>query len=308
MGGSYGESLVSGHITAGVSPGPSDYERSNGSEEPRTINGRPGKNVKGMKGWAYVTEGEAVPKKDIGYNSLDELDDEDEASSSGGEWDGGDDDGDDNMPDVDDEDDRTSEEDGLDGEPEEKKSLVVVLRYGKKPENTTGANATAAPTEHAQPQESQLSSQAQANSSPIPQRPSVKPEEPIVPTVNTTAHAPSPPTTSYSSSITSPAQSKPEQARPMANGTLHPSAPQAEPQAFSGMKPTPAAPGTVPTLPSTAAPTLQALPLYPYEVTKPQHTTIPAAKEPEPAAAGYQNPFTQATAPAKPVSAPVSST
>ena len=87
-----------------------------------------------------------------GYNSVDDMEDESDASSSGGEWDGG---GDDNVDDniVDEEDDADEdvsdddasvakeEEDGE--EYGERRSLVVALRYHKSHassiDNTTSA-------------------------------------------------------------------------------------------------------------------------------------------------------------------------
>ncbi|KAK3077740.1 hypothetical protein LTS18_009439, partial [Coniosporium uncinatum] len=260
-------------------------------------------------GWAYVTEEEAAPKKDLGYNSLDELDDEDEASSSGGEWDGGDDDdADDNILDADDEEDGVSEQDDLDGEPKEKKSLVIVLQYGKKPRSSIGANGLAASTEQDLPPTPQLPSQAQAVSSPMPQRSSVKLEEPIAPSTNSNRHVVPLPPTSYTSSSASPQQPKPEQAQLMANGTSHIPKSQPPPQASSGLKATSAAATVIPPPGSTAAPSSHGLPPYPYEAPEPQNSTAAIVKDLEPATAGYQNPYAQATAPAKPVYAPVSST
>ncbi|KAK3076145.1 hypothetical protein LTS18_013805, partial [Coniosporium uncinatum] len=259
-------------------------------------------------GWAYVTEEEAAPKKDLGYNSLDELDDEDEASSSGGEWDGGDDDADDNIPDADDEEDGVSEQDDLDGEPKEKKSLVVVLRYGKKPKTSIGANGLAASTEQDLPQMPQLPSQTQAVSSPMPQHSSVKLEEPAVSNTNSNCHVVPLPPTSYTSSSASPQQPKPEQAQLMANGTLHIPKPQPPTQASSGLKATSAAATMIPPPGSTAAPSSHGLPPYPSEAPEPQNSTAAIVKDLKPATAGYQNPYAQATAPAKPVYAPVSST
>ena len=74
-----------------------------------------------------------------GYNALDEMEDESDASSSGGDWDDGDDDDvDDNI--VDDEDDADMSDsdnsaDDDDFDRPERHSLVVSLRYAKNNEN-----------------------------------------------------------------------------------------------------------------------------------------------------------------------------
>lgn len=83
-------------------------------------------------------------KKHIdGYNSLDEMDDESDASSSGGDWDGGDDDEDVVLADDVDEEDEDAEmsdsddgQDGEDGDLAGKGSLVVSLRYQKPPRSS----------------------------------------------------------------------------------------------------------------------------------------------------------------------------
>lgn len=83
------------------------------------------------------------PRKHIeGYNALDEMEDESDASSSEGGWDGGDDDEvDDNIVDDEDEDEAdmsddpvsVAEEDELGAEHDNQpSSLVVALRYQKK--------------------------------------------------------------------------------------------------------------------------------------------------------------------------------
>lgn len=81
-----------------------------------------------------------------GYNALDEMEDESDASSSGAEWDGGDDDDvDDHVVDEEDEEDADMSDDGssIAGEEEAaaanvthpRGSLVVALRYSK-PDDT----------------------------------------------------------------------------------------------------------------------------------------------------------------------------
>lgn len=70
-----------------------------------------------------------------GYNQVDEMDDESDATSSGGEWDGGNDDVDEKVIDDEDDDDADMSDDevSVDEEDEEidvgKPSLVVSLRY-----------------------------------------------------------------------------------------------------------------------------------------------------------------------------------
>ena len=96
-----------------------------------------------------ITE-KARPRKHIeGYNILDEMEDETDASSSGGEWEGGDDDDvDAHIVDDEDEDDADMSDDevsiadradeveiGINDEPS---SLVVALRYQKKNSPSTG--------------------------------------------------------------------------------------------------------------------------------------------------------------------------
>ena len=73
-----------------------------------------------------------------GYNALDDMEDESDASTSGGEWDGGDDDEvDDNIVDDEEDDDADMSESGrsvdeLDDEVAFQPSLVVSLRYHPK--------------------------------------------------------------------------------------------------------------------------------------------------------------------------------
>ena len=120
--GMYGESLLSGQAAEGASPATGDYMRSDGSEEPqRPTHGR------ATRGANNAVDSWPKGRKHIEtYNSLDEMDDEDDATS----WDGGDEEEDvpDQM-DVDDDEDEPSE-DASDDE-EEQKSLVVHLKYPK---------------------------------------------------------------------------------------------------------------------------------------------------------------------------------
>lgn len=125
VGGVYGETLHSGqHTSTGrLSPATDDYQRSDVSEEPPIAPGGRSTRTSGrttVNGWARGG------KHIEGYNSLDEMDDEDEASSSGAEWEGGDEE----EPDEPDNDIEMeiSEEDDFD-DVEEGQSLVVKLRY-----------------------------------------------------------------------------------------------------------------------------------------------------------------------------------
>lgn len=120
MGGMYGERLLSSHADIDGASATETY--SDASEQP----GRPTRASRRAE-----PNGRGKPRKHIeGYNSLDELDDEDDAMSSGHDWDAGDeDDVDDNL--IDDDDDEMS--DGSEDEDLEPKSLVITLRY-RKPE------------------------------------------------------------------------------------------------------------------------------------------------------------------------------
>jgi len=119
--GTYGESLLSGQTTEGASPATGDYVRSDGSEEPqRPAHGRATRGANNTvdswpKGGKHIET----------YNSLDEMDDEDDATS----WDGGDDE--EEVPeqmDIDDDEDDSGENASED---EEQRSLVVHLKYPK---------------------------------------------------------------------------------------------------------------------------------------------------------------------------------
>jgi hypothetical protein len=118
--GMYGETLLSGQTTERASPATGDYVRSENSEEPqRPAHGR------ATRGANNAADNWPKGRKHIEtYNSLDEMDDEDDATS----WDGGDEEEDAPEPmDMDDED-----ESGQDASDEEEhKSLVVHLKYPK---------------------------------------------------------------------------------------------------------------------------------------------------------------------------------
>ncbi|QDS70021.1 hypothetical protein FKW77_003669 [Venturia effusa] len=131
MGGMYGESLLSGHAEidgASVTEGYSDASE------------RPGRPTRASR--RGDSNGRIKPRKHIeGYNSLDELEDEEDAMSSGHDWDAGDED------DLDDNLDEDGEEvsDGSEDEDLEPKSLIVTLRYGKMKTPTNQATTTSNP-------------------------------------------------------------------------------------------------------------------------------------------------------------------
>jgi hypothetical protein len=124
--GLYGETLLSGQVTTeGASPATGEYERSDASGEQASANGRATRAAKNS------SNGRGRGRKHIEtYNSVDEMDDEDDATTSGGDWDGGDDDEKADQMDVDEDEDEEPESE--DGEP---KTLVVRLRYGKSSAN-----------------------------------------------------------------------------------------------------------------------------------------------------------------------------
>jgi hypothetical protein len=176
MGGMYGESLLSGHADTDGASATENY--SDASEQP----GRPTRASRRGE-----PNGRSKPRKHIeSYNSLDELDDEDEAMSSGHDWDGGDeDDVDDNLVNEDeDELTVTSEDDDM-----EPKSLIVTLHYRKRGNPQEQATTTAAPDA------------AQSLPMPVTEAPSIKKDIPV----QSTAALPSIPNNI-------PAQSKPTQA------------------------------------------------------------------------------------------------
>ncbi|OJD31640.1 uncharacterized protein BKCO1_4600064 [Diplodia corticola] len=117
LGGLYGETLLSGQNTELDSPGTADYERSDASEG---VNGRATRTGRSKHG---------VPQRSNrhidGYNSIDEMDDEEEVD----EWDGGDDDEDDDLG-LNDDDEESLADDESDGDIyiKPKGSLVVTLR------------------------------------------------------------------------------------------------------------------------------------------------------------------------------------
>ncbi|KAI9721512.1 MAG: hypothetical protein M1812_002274 [Candelaria pacifica] len=143
-GGAYGEKLHSGQETDRSTPAAGGTEgQEDASEVASGVNGRPRRSGlrQDTNGWAKGTDHIA------GYNSVDEMEDEDDAASSGGDWDAGEDEADDQADDqadddIDEQDENVSDEDSeIDGEEDSVgkfRSLVVQLRYNQKP--GTGAN------------------------------------------------------------------------------------------------------------------------------------------------------------------------
>lgn len=165
--GLYGESLLSGQATGDETPATGDYVRSDASEEPHPAHGRATR--------AAAKADHTLPRKRKHietYNSVDEMDDEDEASSSGGEWEGGDEVDVDHM-DQDDEDEEMSESDS---DMDVDKSLVVKLKYKKASsaelsqpiqESITVQTSTGQPVVDATPEKpTQPAQQTQSKSSP----------------------------------------------------------------------------------------------------------------------------------------------
>ncbi|KAI9784950.1 MAG: hypothetical protein M1839_001146 [Geoglossum umbratile] len=136
VGGAYGETILSGRNTGRTTPafGVTDGSASGEEQaEPTAPGGRPRRSGlrKEINGWAKGGDHIA------GYNSVDEMDDEEEATSSGSDEYGADDDEvdiaseeDNEVSDVD-----TDMEDADSNRPRKSKSLVVSLRYGRLSKN-----------------------------------------------------------------------------------------------------------------------------------------------------------------------------
>ncbi|KAF2457137.1 hypothetical protein BDY21DRAFT_286128 [Lineolata rhizophorae] len=177
VGGAYGEALLSGPTTDRGTPATADYARSDASNEDGGSGGRP---TRGSRSAAQRPNGRwaAGGKNHIeGYNSVDEMEDEDEAASTGDdEWDGdaeldmGDDDGDDGAS-------ETGESD-LD----EEKKLVVKLKY-RAP--AAAKKQEVKPT-LVEPKEEPMKMEVDSAAPSTLQRPSSppKPTQPVVTTTN----------------------------------------------------------------------------------------------------------------------------
>ena len=129
-GGAYGESMLSRQVDTSRQPSVSGNDGIDEHDEPSAGYGRPRRAAQ-----QNINKSGPRPRKHIdGYNSVDSMDDESDATSSGVGWDGGDDDETDDI--ADDGEDDDIEMSGNDaGESdlsdEAQRSLVVSLRYAK---------------------------------------------------------------------------------------------------------------------------------------------------------------------------------
>ncbi|MCJ1476823.1 hypothetical protein MMC13_005492 [Lambiella insularis] len=132
VGGTYGELILSGNngLEQAGRSGDHDSDVHEGNVEAiaRTR----------TRKYAQRPEHNRSRKQIEGYNALDEIEDESDASSSGGEWDGGDDDeAEDNVVDDDEDDDADMSESGMSLDEQDddlagKQSLMVSLSYRRK--------------------------------------------------------------------------------------------------------------------------------------------------------------------------------
>lgn len=131
-GGMYGESLLSGQATNADTPGSEDFDdKLEASEAPRTM-ARPGR--------VGALDGNRKRKHIDGYNAVDQMSDEDDASESENEWNGGDDEEevDDNAAEDEDEDDEEDMSEDEDDEHLEPSSRIVKLKIGRHSELPNG--------------------------------------------------------------------------------------------------------------------------------------------------------------------------
>lgn len=142
VGGAYGESILSGQLETAEAPTINNTNGAIVAEEEPISRGR----TRGSALRNGVTQKVRSRKHIEGYNALDEMEDESDASSSGGDWEGADDDEvdaniseDEDDEDADMSDDEASiiNEDDVEEEANEQPfdrpgSLVVALRYQKK--------------------------------------------------------------------------------------------------------------------------------------------------------------------------------
>ena len=131
IGGVYGESALSGNNVIQED----DTIHQEAGDDINEVDGEPVSRTR-MRGLGQLPTARQQRKHIEGYNALDELEDESDASSSGGEWDGGEDDEvEDNIIDEEEDDDAdmsrseaSADEEDISGQ----QSLVVSLRYQKK--------------------------------------------------------------------------------------------------------------------------------------------------------------------------------
>lgn len=132
-GGAYGESILVGQVDAPRQTSLIGMDGIEDANEQTISHGRPRRAAQHPE-----RKLKARSLKNIeGYNSLDSMDDESDATSSGGGWDGGADEGADDQVDDEEEDEDLEmsgddEDKALDEEDELQPSLVVSLRYLKK--------------------------------------------------------------------------------------------------------------------------------------------------------------------------------
>lgn len=144
-GGVYGESLLSGAVTNADTPMTNDDDGSDGSEIPRNNGNRATRSG----GRVSQLSGNRKRKFVDGYNDVDQLSDEEDATSSGNEWDGGDDDDDhvdDNVVEEEDDDDEMDDNEVSDDEEDEllhPASLIVKLKIGPSSKRSTPFEAAA---------------------------------------------------------------------------------------------------------------------------------------------------------------------
>lgn len=133
VGGTYGETMLSGQQDNREAPpvGGNDGAADVIDEQPVST-GRTRRSASGTE----FPGGRRGREHIAGYNQVDEMDDESDATSSGGDWEGGDDDVDEKVIDDEDDDDADMSDEASDDEEEEneqtglgKPSLVVSLRY-----------------------------------------------------------------------------------------------------------------------------------------------------------------------------------
>ncbi|MCJ1266374.1 hypothetical protein MMC22_006258 [Lobaria immixta] len=142
VGGAYGESVLSGQLETAEAPAINDANGGDVAEEEPVSRGR----TRGSALRNRVTQKVRSRKHIEGYNALDEMEDESDASSSGGDWEGADEDEvdanisedeDDEDADMSDDEASIANEDDVEEDRNKKSSdrpgsLVVALRYQKK--------------------------------------------------------------------------------------------------------------------------------------------------------------------------------
>ncbi|KAI9687566.1 MAG: hypothetical protein M1822_002176 [Bathelium mastoideum] len=134
LGGAYGEKLLVGQSTNQPTSAIEDHDGSDASGAPTRQYARATRS-----GGSHQVNGWSESRKHIvGYNELDEMEDEEDAMSSEGEWEGGDDEDVDDHFDDNDENDFISSDEEVNHSP---KSLVVKLQYRREP--GTNGDATA---------------------------------------------------------------------------------------------------------------------------------------------------------------------